>query len=79
MANSTSKTAGTTSKAARSGSKVLSACIAKTSAENEPKGSHLSVPSDNYETPLKYLNYLIHLIFNSFGRRFSPARGGHER
>ena len=40
MANSTSKTAGTTGKAARSGSEALSARVAKTSSENEPAAEH---------------------------------------
>ena len=40
MAKSTSKTAGTTGKAARSGSEALSACVAKTSSENEPAAEH---------------------------------------
>ncbi len=40
MADSTGKTAGTTGKAARSGSEALSACVAKTSSENEPAAEH---------------------------------------
>ncbi len=40
MAKSTSKTAGTTRKAVGSGSKALSARVAKTSSENEPAAEH---------------------------------------
>jgi hypothetical protein len=40
MANSTSKTAGTTRKAVRSGSEALAACVAKTNSDNEPAAEH---------------------------------------